>query len=253
MAGEKHFQIRDVVIYLREKYGLEISYDMVYYWLRRVLKRPYGKPYLVDKRRPENAEEMLEVSLRECIVGKDGFVLVFMDETSFRASPSTVRIFNPGKIRVARDTRRFTLFGGLAVNGVSVALKVGRANRWNFIKFLEMLREANGFKPIVLVLDNASFHWAAEARFVARELNIELCYLPPYSPDLNPIEVLWRDLKRFFALRDFEEISVYVEEVFLELAGERRYTYTGAWLRRFSHILDEFLAVKSEAVKSPRI
>jgi hypothetical protein len=184
MAGRDHLQLRDVVIHLREKYGLSVSYDMVYYWLRKVLKLPYGKPYLADNRKPSDAEELLEKNLRECTTGKDDFVLVSMDETTFR-SPSTVRVFNPVKINVTRGDKRFTLFSGLAVNGVNVALKVGRANRWNSIEFLKRLREVNGFRCIVLVLDNASFHWAAEARFATRELNIDLCYLPPYSPDLT--------------------------------------------------------------------
>jgi hypothetical protein len=50
-------------------------------------------------------------------------------------------------------------------------------------------------------------------------------------------------LKRFFAFKEIEEIEVHAEEIFLELASERRYTYIGAWLRRFNHILDKILAI----------
>jgi transposase len=41
-----------------------------------------------------------------------------------------------------------------------------------------------------LVLDNFATHKAKMVREKASELNIELIYLPPYSPDLNPIEYL---------------------------------------------------------------
>ena len=51
-------------------------------------------------------------------------------------------------------------------------------------------------KRIVLVLDNASWHRAASLNWH----HIEPKYLPPYSPDFNPIEVLWLCLKqRFFS------------------------------------------------------
>ena len=47
----------------------------------------------------------------------------------------------------------------------------------------------------VLVLDNASFHKAGRIRHLAEEAGCELLYLPPYSPDLNPIEQCWSWVK----------------------------------------------------------
>jgi transposase len=51
----------------------------------------------------------------------------------------------------------------------------------------------------VLVLDNATFHKSSRTREIVEEVGCELLYLPPYSPDLNPIEKLWGNLKRFWA------------------------------------------------------
>lgn len=46
-----------------------------------------------------------------------------------------------------------------------------------------------------IVLDNASFHRTVSTRLIAEKYGFNLLYLPPYSPDLNPIEHCWHKLK----------------------------------------------------------
>lgn len=46
-----------------------------------------------------------------------------------------------------------------------------------------------------LILDNASFHKSAESKKLVEEAGCELMFLPPYSPDLNPIEKYWANMK----------------------------------------------------------
>ena len=50
--------------------------------------------------------------------------------------------------------------------------------------------------PITLVLDNARYQKCQIVREFAERLNIELLYLPPYSPNLNLIERLWKFVKK---------------------------------------------------------
>lgn len=47
----------------------------------------------------------------------------------------------------------------------------------------------------VLILDNASFHKSVETRQLVESHGCEILYLPPYSPDLNPIEKCWANMK----------------------------------------------------------
>jgi transposase len=47
----------------------------------------------------------------------------------------------------------------------------------------------------VLILDNASFHKSAETRRLVESCGCEILFLPPYSPDLNPIEKYWANMK----------------------------------------------------------
>jgi transposase len=50
-------------------------------------------------------------------------------------------------------------------------------------------------KYSVIVLDNAAFHRKAKLRRLAASADCEVLFLPPYSPDLNPIEEFWGWLK----------------------------------------------------------
>lgn len=48
----------------------------------------------------------------------------------------------------------------------------------------------------VLILDNATFHRSQESQEIAKKAECRLMFLPPYSPDLNPIEKYWANLKK---------------------------------------------------------
>ena len=48
----------------------------------------------------------------------------------------------------------------------------------------------------VLVLDNASIHKGGQIEPLATRAGCRVLYLPPYSPDMNPIELIWSFVKR---------------------------------------------------------
>ncbi len=48
----------------------------------------------------------------------------------------------------------------------------------------------------IIIMDNASFHKSDEIKELAKVHGCELIFLPPYSPDLNPIEKVWANFKR---------------------------------------------------------
>jgi transposase len=69
-----------------------------------------------------------------------------------------------------------------------------------FEDFVDQLLQHCGRWPepkSVLVMDNASFHHSERVRESCLRAGVKLVFLPPYSPDLNPIEEFFGDLKRF--------------------------------------------------------
>ena len=57
--------------------------------------------------------------------------------------------------------------------------------------FLITIRAHYPHRRLDVILDNAPWHYGSEVKRIAKIYRINLHYLPPYSPDLNPIEALW--------------------------------------------------------------
>ena len=102
-----------------------------------------------------------------------------------------------------------------------------RQNSEAFIAFLEhLLVDTYPTQEVVLVLDNASFHTSepALAALSLFEHRLQVFWLPPRSPELNPIERFWRHLKdracanslraTLFALRQSIEIVLHLQNSF---------------------------------------
>ena len=69
-----------------------------------------------------------------------------------------------------------------------------------FEDFIAQLLQHYGRQPepkSVLVIDNASFHHSERMTQIYVDIGVKLVYLPPYSPDLNPIEEFFAKLKAF--------------------------------------------------------
>ena len=98
---------------------------------------------------------------------------------------------NPGR-------KRINILGALDLNSLRVitTLTEEKCNKERVVEFFQKLREIYFDKDIVVVLDNAMYNHAKYTTTYAEWYNIELLFLPPYSPNLNLIERLWRFTKR---------------------------------------------------------
>ena len=77
--------------------------------------------------------------------------------------------------------------------------RIDRLQRENIVKNLQNTKVTNQLQKeikIVIILDNYPVHKAQLAQKACEILNIQLILLPPYSPKLNPIEQVWRTIKR---------------------------------------------------------
>ena len=89
------------------------------------------------------------------------------------------------------------LYGAVApLTGQSFFLELPLLNTAGFPLFLEHFAAPDPTTFPLLLLDNGAFHQAPALRLPP---NVGLVFFPPYTPELNPIERLWRDLKEWLA------------------------------------------------------
>lgn len=157
-------------------------------------------------------------------IPKDAALLA-EDETTLRLFPPLRSAWAPigeqARVPITGQNARCVLFGAIDLRcGRLIVLKRPGAKAADFHAFLRHLRSTHSNRPIWLLLDEASCHTAKSSLRLAAELDITLLSLPRQSPQLNPVDHLWKELKgRISANRQFASIN--------ETAR-----YAIAWLRR---------------------
>jgi transposase len=76
------------------------------------------------------------------------------------------------------------------------SIKDGKINSERYIDFLKALIRGRD-RPLILIVDRASFHLSKKVRNFVHEhrTKLRVYFLPPYSPELNPDEQVWNDIK----------------------------------------------------------
>jgi len=104
----------------------------------------------------------------------------------------------------------------------------------DMMRFIYKIRLHNMMRPICILLDNARIHIAKKVRTLAQELDIQLIYNVPYSPDLNPIEFGWKDFKRDISkYTNFNEAIIRSHDCVLQIFYSRKDRYSKSWIERF--------------------
>lgn len=109
-----------------------------------------------------------------------------------------MKLWSFTKPEIIKNTEklRANTFGFYCLNGSSVMDFQERSKKENVISFLKLVWKRNPKGRIVIILDNFKPHNSPETLEFAENMNILLVHLPPYSPDLNPIEFIWKSVKR---------------------------------------------------------
>jgi len=197
-------EVRELI---KATFGVDYSQAQVVRILRKRLKMPFSKPFPQDYRRPPKAEEILKERLESVFkalkdkgLKKNDRALGFVDETSLQNRANTVRLWSfESRPVMIKNTDHFksNTIGFYAIEGHSCQAFLVNSKQESMAAFLEQVKAANsGYQAIVVIWDNYVSHKSAKVKMAAERLRIYWVCWPPYSPDLNPEEYLWKSLKR---------------------------------------------------------
>jgi transposase len=128
--------------------------------------------------------------------------LIFLDESGVTTSMTRLRARCVGGRRIHEATpgghwKILTVLGAMSLGGMIATMTIEEATDADiFLAYIEQVL-CPALKPgDVVVMDNLSSHKVAGVREHIEACGAEVLYLPPYSPDLNPIEKAWAKIKQ---------------------------------------------------------
>ena len=132
--------------------------------------------------------------------------------------------------RALRTGNNLSVIGAMDHERVvaSMALE-GAVDGAAFVAFVTDQLVPNLKKGDIVVLDNLRVHQMSAVREAIQSAGAELWFLPPYSPELNPIELLWAWLKGHIAGRSLQALDQIVTAIG-ELINQLDETVAAAWL-----------------------
>ena len=204
--------LHEVQLQLQEAYGVKIHVSTII--LCRTLKfmgctRQVIRHVALQRSEVVRAKFMAKVSVY------DPSMLIWIDESGCDRRNSTrkygysVRGIHPVDHRLLIRGTRYSAIPVMSVQGIhDVFLAEGSVNGERFEFFirnylLPVLMPFNGINPLsVVILDNASIHHVQSNVQLIESTGAKVLFLPPYSPDLNPLEPVFGKVKTILKEND---------------------------------------------------
>lgn len=203
--------------YLLAKPGLYIDEMVVFLWdefriqvTNSSLERAFtsiGWSKKVAKQRAKEQNADLRDFYLHNLSDFQSYQLIYVDESGcdkrigFRRTGWSPLGVSPLQVSHFHRDQRYQILPAYCQDGIILSrVFQGSTDATVFEDYIEQLLEHCGRWPepkSVLVMDNASFHHSPRIEAMCNEAGVKLVYLPPYSPDLNPIEEFFSELKAF--------------------------------------------------------
>lgn len=224
----------EIILYVKERYGVIYTVPGMHKWLHRngfSYKKPKGRPHKADAELQKQFIAEYEKLKEEA---GDNEPILFIDAVHpTQATKLSYGWIRTGKIKHVNTTAsrtRLNIVGAIQLGHIAetITSQYETVNAESMVDFVGKVRCQYGSKTVHIILDRSGYHRAALLAEKAEKLNIKLHFLPPYSPNLNPIERLWKVMNekvrnnRFFkGAKDFKEaISGFFENILPSIGND---------------------------------
>ena len=198
LEEKTYLYVKDIVVYIKKEFKKSYSISGLRKWLHANnfrYKKPHGVPAKADKVRQEEFINTYK-ELKQGAGNKAPIYFVDSVHPQHQTRLAYGWILKGERKAVAMTGRQYRLniMGGICLNGHKVVSqqseKVDAQSIQSFLR--ELRRHHPSASTLHVIWDNAGYHRSKAVMAYADELKIKLHYLPPYSPNLNPIERLWK-------------------------------------------------------------
>ena len=224
---------RDVIAFVTRTWNIIFSIPGMNKWLHRngfTYKKPSGVPHKLSE---ETQRQFIEYYKElKTTVGDEP--ILFIDGVhptqATKISYGWIRKGQKKAVKTTGSRTRLNIMGALNLKALTSPLicEYKTINEYNVSLFLNEIRKVypDYNQKIHVILDGAGYHRSQLVKDWAEVVNIRLHYLPPYSPNLNPIERMWklmnehaRNNRYFSSTREFREaISVFFNQTLPDIA-----------------------------------
>ncbi|WP_347361141.1 IS630 family transposase [Vibrio vulnificus] len=235
----------DIHAYIVNEFGKHYHPDSIYYllnhmgfsWITSRSKHPRQSQQIQDDFKKFNIETILKIPGH---MGLDNVDVWFQDEARFGQQNTTTRLWaeRGSRPRVVKQ-QQFEyayLFGSVCpARGIGEAMVVPWVNKNIMVEHLKQLSAVTEKgRHAVVIMDGAGWH----TNDIAEPFdNVSIIKLPPYSPELNPIEQVWSWLRQHsLANQSFADYDYIVSKVcrawnsFLECSARVRQMCSRRWI-----------------------
>ena len=149
----------------------------------------------------------------------DADKLVFLDESGVNIDMTRHYGRAVGKERVVDNTpentpTNTTILSSIRLNGErAYTTYQGGTTGDRFVDYLEKVLIPTLHEGDIVVMDNMRSHHVKKVAEVLQRANIRFLYLPPYSPDFNPIEKMWSKIKAILRKLKIRKVSLLPDAI----------------------------------------
>ena len=197
LSSTTYLKVKDIVVYVKKKFGKQYSRSGMTEWLIRhdfTFKKPEKVPGKLD---PDKQKQFIEEykSLKTSL-GPSG-ELYFLDavhpEYQSQAVCGWIKKGESKTLQTTAKQQRLHFVGALSLKTMDTMIREYETiDADAMIRFFKDLESEKGKREIHVILDNAAAHKSRKLIEYLEGTGIRIHYLPPYSPNLNPIERLWK-------------------------------------------------------------
>jgi transposase len=226
-----YLYVKEICAYVKKTFQKKYSISGMTKWLHAnnfSYKKPHGLPAKADKNQQQDFIKTYN-KLKKKSADKEP--IYFSDSVhpqhQTRLSYGWILKGERKEIPTTARQNRVNLIGGICLNGQKLVYKQAeQVNAYSIKLFLDKLRQTHhDGNKIHVIWDNAGYHRSKKVKRHAKILNIKLHYLPPYSPNLNPIERLWKIMHEHVTYNKYyEKFSEFTDAVldFFKTIGRKK-------------------------------